>query len=1238
MRAGPPSAVYRLRKLVKRNRTAFAAAASIFIMLVAGVTVSTVQTIRALRGEARAQEAEDQSQQQLKMASRVAVGMASDERYQEGNVSAALAHLVKALSYAPDNARAQLATADLILRSVGMFPAMPEREIHLAHARIGAAAFSPDGRHLAIGTADSMLQIWEVATGIPVCDAINIPTNGRGGGVGVVSYTADGSRLMSFTIDGIRLWNAKDLRPLGPYITGMFPVRALSHDGRLVLVMADHMASIARIVETATGRPVGLPLEHKRRISAGEFHPDGKRVMTCSEADKTVRLWDAATGAAIGEPLQHVSPPRSANFTPDGRWIFTAMPGGSFLRWDLETRKAVSFGEPKGNATWNKIQFSPDGIRFATTSPPRTATPSAKYERAGQPNPKPFEWDVTVWETNTGKLLGRPMVHDGEVSTFLFNPDSKLLLTVAGSWHQRQNGVVRIWDVTTGRLLGSPLTMEKPVTGAAFSPDMQRFAVTSCGPLLDKPGFVHLWELGSGWPQGLVLHHEAEIPYDSFDAQRRRLVTGTTDGTVRVWDVASGKVLWQPLQLEGEPDSTFRKLPMAAWSRDGRQIATCLKRGTGTNVSQVWDAASGKAVGKPLEHENQVFFVSFTPDDKMLLTASGTFDHKVQQYENVSLRLWEVGSSRPVERLPWQETLGFDPVFSPDGRWLAVSPGNQVTQIDGGRLVRNTSKNVHLLPVPSHASNPGRVLPHDLSHNGRKVAFSPDSRHLLTLPGERPPQARIWDLASGKPVGEPLQHLDLIRPVVFSPDGTRVATGSTDGTARIWDVSTGSPLSPVLAHGGAVDALEFTADGRMLVTSSMALTRLWEVPGGEIICQHLKERPSASSNYQGVRLGHALTSGPWGSFAAGWDAIGVMESIAAMPTMTAFPREWLEVLEAIGGTVITAGGSVEQLPMDERLKRCGRWDELRDHLEDKPGSEAWIRLVDWCLKPRAQRSLSPSSPMRLEEHIKREMDWVAAHPGKQPSAQMQQDCYELQPGHPANRAYMASRPSLSPVAPPASAQTPTSGPPVSLAQLLEARKSVAADPSNLDAWLDLYTRLFQYGDARMAESDPEGAASSFLEAAAATRSVLLQKHGDEHWQKSPDDTKWHFRRTHTTVRLERASLALNQLTIKKRAAGDLDGAAKTCRQFNQVMEHITAEDPSNVGWRWGRTLGFASLSSIEEQRQNFSAAEASLVKALELCAPMLQSGEIPKPYEGLADNLRKRLETLRGKLPKPSPP
>jgi WD40 repeat protein/tRNA A-37 threonylcarbamoyl transferase component Bud32 len=119
------------------------------------------------------------------------------------------------------------------------------------------------------------------------------------------------------------------------------------------------------------------------------------------------------------------------------------------------------------------------------------------------------------------------------------------------------------------------------------------------------------------------------------------------------------------------------------------------------------------------------------------------------------------------------------------------------------------------------------------------VAFSPDGRTLLT--GAADGTFRLWESATGRPVGGPLRHPGELRSAAFSPDGRVVATGGYDNTARLWEAATGRSIGPPLRHDGPVAALAFSPDGRVVVTAGEDNTaRLWEAATGRRVGEPLR--------------------------------------------------------------------------------------------------------------------------------------------------------------------------------------------------------------------------------------------------------------------------------------------------------------------------------------------------------------------------------------------------------------
>jgi dipeptidyl aminopeptidase/acylaminoacyl peptidase len=107
------------------------------------------------------------------------------------------------------------------------------------------------------------------------------------------------------------------------------------------------------------------------------------------------------------------------------------------------------------------------------------------------------------------------------------------------------------------------------------------------------------------------MKHDSGVWSAQFSPDGQRVVTASMDQRARVWDAATGKALGEPMQHTGAVNS-------AQFSPDGQRVVTASADGT----ARVWDAATGKALSEPMKHDNQVYSAQFSPDGQRVVTAS----------------------------------------------------------------------------------------------------------------------------------------------------------------------------------------------------------------------------------------------------------------------------------------------------------------------------------------------------------------------------------------------------------------------------------------------------------------------------------------------------------------------------------------------------------------------------------------------------------------------------------------
>ena len=296
----------------------------------------------------------------------------------------------------------------------------------------------------------------------------------------------------------------------------------------------------------------------------------------------------------------------------------------------------------------------------------------------------------------------------------------------------------------------------------------------------------------------------------AFSPDGQKLVTGSDDGTAKVWEMVSGKEL---LTLKGHslrvqwvadsPDDvraeafTPDDVHWVAFSPDGQRIAA-----SGGPEVKVWDAASGKELLVMKKERAEMLSVAFSPDGRRIVTGS---------YDGVAT-VWDAASGQPP--LSLQGHTG--PISN-----VAFSPNSQ--------QIFTASPRTGMVKVWETAS--GQQLLSLVAPDNRCVAFSLDGQRILT--GNVWGALQVWDAASGKELLNAATHGGPIRAVAFSPDGQRIVTCGVDMVAKIWDAASGGHRFSLKGHGDAMGSVAFSPDSQRIVTGGGDMTaKVWKADRG----------------------------------------------------------------------------------------------------------------------------------------------------------------------------------------------------------------------------------------------------------------------------------------------------------------------------------------------------------------------------------------------------------------------
>jgi len=385
------------------------------------------------------------------------------------------------------------------------------------------------------------------------------------------------------------------------------------------------------------------------------------------------------------------------------------------------------------------------------------------------------------------------------------------------------------------------------------------------------PGFVWLRSLRPPISplrtalKGILRKHEDNVTSVAWSPDGRRVVSGSSDRTIRVWDVTNGAELLCLSKHEGSVNAV-------AWSPDGRRVIS----GSDDQTVRVWDAATGAELLSLPGHGNRVKSVSCSPDGQRLVSGSA----------DCTVRVWDTSSGTQLRCLSEHEKEVTSVSFSSDGRYI-VSGGD-----DGTVRVWDAATGAQLRCLRGHT---GWVW---------SVSFSPDGKQIVSG-GGYDGTVRVWDAASGSQLLCLRKNGDWVQGVAFSPDGRYIANGSWDCNIRVWDAARGTQILCFAGHENIVRSVAYSPDGRQLVSGSQDRTvRVWDVAPGLPVFRLKGHKREIQSVFFSA-LGRRVVSADLHNGVHVWDA----------STGTHLgPRLQLKTIVGVLGIVLIGAGSLIALP------------------------------------------------------------------------------------------------------------------------------------------------------------------------------------------------------------------------------------------------------------------------------------------------------------------------------------
>jgi len=340
---------------------------------------------------------------------------------------------------------------------------------------VNTCAYSPDGRWLASGGDDGVVQVWNAITGENV-----LTLAGHSSAVYSCAFSPDGQKVVSGSSD-IKVWNVESLS---------FP----APDG-----------------SETQGIKIVDPPKHRESVSGCAYPPEGYKFVTVS-IDGVVKVWDTSNGECLGtlqngERLQFGSlTGLPCSYSPDGKLLALAAPSGITI-WNAHSWEQIEHLQENDKGT-RTCAWLPDSRQLVIAS----------------------DDVLKLWlREKVGWRLQQTFVHGEEVNACCVSPCGELL--VSGD----KNGNLKIWNLEGGKELETLSGHRGSIMDCRFSPDGKR--LISCS--IDYRGELRIWEVGNWTDWKSLVGHTLWINSCAFLANGEFVVSGSIDGTLRLWNPTS---------------------------------------------------------------------------------------------------------------------------------------------------------------------------------------------------------------------------------------------------------------------------------------------------------------------------------------------------------------------------------------------------------------------------------------------------------------------------------------------------------------------------------------------------------------------------------------------------------------------------------------------------------------------------------------------------------------------------
>jgi len=541
---------------------------------------------------------------------------------------------------------------------------------------VESVIFSPDNLKIASSSRDRSIKIWDVSTGQCIL-SLDSPNKHL---IKNLIFNQNGNKLFGYSNQQIICWDLDtgNYRILIESQSRICSLTLSSQDDILILGCEN---GVVYIWDLNTEYFINQFSTNSGIILSVKVTEDNQ-IFVCGIKDKIVEIWNLNhyESLQIQSQSYNIS---LIDISHNGQYIATGSGEKVIKIWDIDT--GLYLQSLSGHVSEiNAITFSNTNQILATASVDRT---------------------VKIWDITTGKCLKTLQGRADFVHSVVFSKDNRTV--ISGSQHS-----INIWDIDTHKCISTFFGTKDWLSSLIVSQDER---IIACANIGNEDNFIRIWQIddlnnsvteSNQIPNRILKGHDDNIWSIAFNFDSTKIVSGSSDRTVKIWNPQTGQCL---KTLSGHN----RPVLSVAFSPDGNTVASC----GGHSIIKLWNVETGECF--QTVQEKASYIIKFNSDG--LILASG--------HTSGMIKLWDTKNGKCIQTLGSFGKPIISITFSQDGRYIAYG------SYDGTITVWDIKDNKSIAKFQQNYSSPWSLAFNKFSKNSNLLAVGRDSQVI-----------QIWDI------------------------------------------------------------------------------------------------------------------------------------------------------------------------------------------------------------------------------------------------------------------------------------------------------------------------------------------------------------------------------------------------------------------------------------------------------------------------------------------------------------